>query len=355
MRRVIGFCICLIPLFIWLQARLFNADVSLPVNSNIIIFALINLNVILIIIVVYLVLRNLAELLFERKLNILGSRLRTKLVVSFLSLSLIPAVLLFVIALQFISSSVEYWFNFRIEDSLNQSLQLARDQISHTREQAAIAGERVDTRLSELWPSRPDSRQLAATLADSLTLAPPGIPAALTLISTLDGTELMETTTDFQGVLVPDIPAATVQQVKNENSIKSLLQDSNRGELIRDVRKLSSQQTIAPPFILITTLLIEQDKLEKMAQISEGIESYRQLKLLKGPFKFWLLLVLLLVTLLIFFAAIWFGLRISRSITEPVDNLVAATRRISEGDFNFTMKPPLPKMKSASSSPHSTR
>jgi two-component system nitrogen regulation sensor histidine kinase NtrY len=338
-RRVIGFCICLIPLFIWLQARLFNADVSLPVNSNIIIFALINLNVILIIIVVYLVLRNLAELLFERKLNILGSRLRTKLVVSFLSLSLIPAVLLFVIALQFISSSVEYWFNFRIEDSLNQSLQLARDQISHTREQAAIAGERVDTRLSELWPSRPDSRQLAATLADSLTLAPPGIPAALTLISTLDGTELMETTTDFQGVLVPDIPAATVQQVKNENSIKSLLQDSNRGELIRDVRKLSSQQTIAPPFILITTLLIEQDKLEKMAQISEGIESYRQLKLLKGPFKFWLLLVLLLVTLLIFFAAIWFGLRISRSITEPVDNLVAATRRISEGDFNFTMKP----------------
>ena len=116
-RWVIFFCLCLIPLFGWFQGKLFEQNLELPVNSNIVIFALININVILLLIVLFLILRNLAELLFERKLNILGSRLRTKLVISFLSLSLIPTILLFFVALQFVSSSVEYWFNASIEDS----------------------------------------------------------------------------------------------------------------------------------------------------------------------------------------------------------------------------------------------
>ncbi|MBT8359599.1 MAG: hypothetical protein KJO32_01500, partial [Deltaproteobacteria bacterium] len=42
-RRVILFCLCLIPLFTWLQGRLFDQSLDLPVNSNILIFALINL------------------------------------------------------------------------------------------------------------------------------------------------------------------------------------------------------------------------------------------------------------------------------------------------------------------------
>jgi two-component system nitrogen regulation sensor histidine kinase NtrY len=88
----------------------------------------------------------------------------------------------------------------------------------------------------------------------------------------------------------------------------------------------------------VTTLLIDRDKLDRLTTISSGIEGYRQLKYLKGPFKFWLLLILLIVTLLIIFAAIWFGLRIARSITEPVDRLVAATNRVSEGDFDFVME-----------------
>ena len=55
--RVIIFCICLIPLFIWLQGKLFEKDVQLPVDSNIAIFAVIVLNVILELVVLFLVLR----------------------------------------------------------------------------------------------------------------------------------------------------------------------------------------------------------------------------------------------------------------------------------------------------------
>jgi two-component system nitrogen regulation sensor histidine kinase NtrY len=51
-----------------------------------------------------------------------------------------------------------------------------------------------------------------------------------------------------------------------------------------------------------------------------------------------LIIILLIVTLLIIFAAIWFGLYISRGITDPLEKLVLATRRVADGDLEFVME-----------------
>ena len=47
---------------------------------------------------------------------------------------------------------------------------------------------------------------------------------------------------------------------------------------------------------------------------------------------------MLIVTLLIIFSAIWFGFYISKGITEPVDKLALATKRIAEGDLEFSIE-----------------
>jgi two-component system nitrogen regulation sensor histidine kinase NtrY len=334
-RRIILFCICLIPFFTWLQGALFRQDFQLPVSSTIVIFALININVILILVVLFLILRYLAELIFERKMNIMGSRLRTKLVVSFLSLSLIPTILLFFVALQFISSSVDYWFSSSIEDSLQESLTLARNQIQESQAQARITGNAVALRLA-------DNGAVAGAADDSLTLSsllsltPAAMPTALTLLHDSPSAEQSVSSRELEGVVLPKIPVDTVQQVKASQAETTIIQETDRGDLIRHVRPVDLPQ--GGRGLLVTTLLIDRDKLDRLTTISSGIEGYRQLKYLKGPFKFWLLLILLIVTLLIVFAAIWFGLRIARSITEPVDRLVAATNRVSEGDFDFVME-----------------
>ncbi|MBV5268160.1 MAG: hypothetical protein JZU67_06615, partial [Burkholderiaceae bacterium] len=93
-RLVILFCLGLLPLFAWLEKNLFSSDVILPINSNLLLFGIINLNVLLVLLIFFLVLRNLAELLFESRQNFLGFKLKTKLVTSFICLSLIPALLL---------------------------------------------------------------------------------------------------------------------------------------------------------------------------------------------------------------------------------------------------------------------
>jgi two-component system nitrogen regulation sensor histidine kinase NtrY len=337
-RRIILFCLCLIPLFTWLQGRLFEQDIQLPVNSNILIFALININVILILIVLFLILRYLAELVFERKLNILGSRLRTKLVVSFLSLSLIPTILLFFVSLQFISSSVDYWFNTSIEESLHESLGLAQSLIQETKDQAGITGDFVAAGVAAEPVEDPTKDTVAALLQRTLARSPATIPTVLTIILDKENIEESVTSDLLETVLLPKIPIDLLQKVKLDNSRETIIQETNLGDLVRNIRQIRISPDPGGEGILVTSLLISQEKLERMTRISSGIEGYRQLKYLKGPFKFWMLLILLIVTLLIIFAAIWFGLRIARGITEPVDNLAAATQRISEGDFDFEME-----------------
>ena len=336
--RVIVFCLCLIPLFIWFQGKLFEKDIQLPVNSNIVIFALINLNVILVLVVLFLVLRYLAELIFERKSNVMGSKLRTKLVVSFLSLSLLPTILLFFVALQFISSSVDYWFNSSIEQSLEESLDLARSVIADTHTQAASSSERIAKKMNGSKVESLSKETLTHLLNQMLYLTPASTPSMLTLRVDQADLEVSVATRGLRAIAPPKIPVKTLQQVRSGEGAESLIQMTERGELVRHVRTI----TLGPPpgqrSILITSLLIDQGKLDRMTRISSGIDDYRQLILLKDPFKFWLLLILLIVTLLIVFAAIWFGMRIARTITEPVDRLAAATKRISEGDFEFSME-----------------
>jgi two-component system nitrogen regulation sensor histidine kinase NtrY len=75
---------------------------------------------------IFLVFRNIVKLLYDRKRKVMGAKLRTKLVVAFASLSLIPTILLFFFSVQFITSSVAFWFNVPVEHSLEKSLDVGK-------------------------------------------------------------------------------------------------------------------------------------------------------------------------------------------------------------------------------------
>ena len=143
-RVVIVFCLCLFLVLSLLEKQVFQlGTVPFPISGNVLVFALINTNVILLLLMVFLTMRNLAELVFDRRQQLIGATLRTKLVISFVSLSLIPTTLLFFIALQFVSSSMDYWFNSNVEESLEESLTIAKDVYQDARLQLVRQGGKV--------------------------------------------------------------------------------------------------------------------------------------------------------------------------------------------------------------------
>ena len=123
---IMGIVSILILLLTTLEMKFPQVVGRIPVANNIIIFSLININIILILLLIFLVIRNLVKLIFERKRKVLGAKLRTKLVVAFVSLSLVPTILLFLVAAGFITNSVEHWFSAQVEQSLQGSLEVAQ-------------------------------------------------------------------------------------------------------------------------------------------------------------------------------------------------------------------------------------
>ena len=336
-RYAIIICLILIPILTYLETVVFQiGEVTFPVSGNVLVFSLINVNIILLLLMVFLVLRNLLRLIFEQRQTALGKSLRTRLVISFISLSLIPTILLFFIALQFVSTSMDYWFNSNVEASLDVSLKVAQDIYQGSKDQAVATG---NTLAEELVTEQ------------ALLLSPKGTESLLQnqlTLRNLDGLTFLsdqrQIVADVQSdninyLSLPEIPAELLRLALSGETNRTSIQPVPTGEIIRSLTPVYFEEgPESIPYILVTTIYISQDQLQRMTIISKGIEGYRQLMLLKNPLKTSLLVMLLIVTLLIIFSSIWFGFYIAQGLTGPIDKLATATRRVAEGELDFVLE-----------------
>src|SRR3990170_811620 len=149
---IIGIISILIIIFTTIEMKFPQIGGKIPVANNIIIFTLININIILILLLIFLVIRNLVKLIFERKRKVLGAKLRTKLVVAFVTLSLVPTVLLFFVAVGFITNSVEHWFKAQVEQSLQGSLEVAQSYHRDFSTQMVSSAQQISKHFSRQGP-----------------------------------------------------------------------------------------------------------------------------------------------------------------------------------------------------------
>src|ERR671934_1864760 len=116
---------------------------ELPVASNIVIFALFNLNLVVFLLLLLLLFRNLVKLGFERRQKVIGARFKAKLVLAFLSLAVAPAILIFIIASNFINKSIEGWFKPQVERPLDQALSVAQTYYANLERTALRHGQHI--------------------------------------------------------------------------------------------------------------------------------------------------------------------------------------------------------------------
>jgi two-component system, NtrC family, nitrogen regulation sensor histidine kinase NtrY len=335
-RAVILICLILIPLLTYLETRVFDlGPVEFPVSGNVLVYLLININLLLLLLMVFLVLRNLVQLVFERRQRFLGTKLRTKLVISFVSLSLIPTGLLFFISLQFVSTSMDYWFNINVEKSLVESLDIGKNIYQENRSRVSRLGRTLADRL-EADQFRPSAGVVDGRLTEILAAQD---LAGLEFISAQRQVVASSFSPALQAEEVPEVPAELLRRCLEGERDLVAIQEVAAGELVRGltpVRLVTSDSRVAE--VMITSLLIPKERLARMEAISQGLEGYRQLVIMKAPIKTSLLIMLLIVTLLIVFCAIWFGFYVAGGLTGPIRQLGEATRRVAEGKLDFVLE-----------------
>lgn len=333
---IIAVCLMIMMGLTFLETKVLElGTVDFPVSGNVLVYVLINFNVLLLLLTVFLVLRNLVQLVFDRKRKILGARLRTKLVISFMSMALIPTSILFFLALQFVSTSMDYWFNINVEQALEESLDIARNVYQEERHVAARLGRNIALQLESKRYRQLTDTSLDIFLYDIVESR--GL-ASLALLSEYREVKVIALAEDMQAGDMPPIPESLIRKgLKGEKQL-DIIQKINLGELVRNVTLVRLGREKQEPHVLVTSLLIPQEKIDQLHKISAGLEGYRQLILLQQPIKTSLLVILLIVTLLVMFSAIWFGFYVAAGLTTPIGKLADATLRVADGELDFVIE-----------------
>src|SRR4051812_26550721 len=150
-----------------LETRLFDLSETLSKNQDffttVVYFGLINFNVILILVLSFLLFRNVAKLVVERRRGVFGSNLRAKLVATLMFFALAPTILFFYVTARFIITSFDEWFSDKVRATMHETREASekvyRQDQRRLESLARIALQRLRTTLPE-DPLLPDQRLL---------------------------------------------------------------------------------------------------------------------------------------------------------------------------------------------------
>ena len=317
--------------FTLIASQIFNKD-ALPLSANIFVYGISSINVILILLLLFLIIRNVVKLFYEHRRGVIGSKLRTKLVATFVGLSLVPTILLFLFAINFLSYGIESWFNLKIGDALNKSLEVAQVYYQQMEEQAKF-----------------NARQMSADITKNRLYEKERVEYLKSFISERQKNSkigMVETYFDaqkekmvFADVEHPELIPVTLAPEMIEDIYsgkeKSTIQATNIGDAVVGIVPVFS---FAVPSEVIgrisVSYVVPKGFVDKLRSIADASGQYGRIKLLKNPIKSNYMITLSIVTLVIIFLATWFGLTLAKEITVPIQDLVLATNRITQGDLD---------------------
>lgn len=317
-----------------IETYLVDLGLDLPVANSILIFALININVLLIFLLIILVGRNLVKLILDRRARVLGSRLRTRMVVYFIALTLAPAGALFFVTVQFIGTTLGFWFDIQLDKPLQESLHVGQ-LYYRTSTQTAVslaraAAERIEgERLLE--PGR--GERLKAFLEEKRN------EYGLARLIIVDrGLSPLAEAVDPQnpGASSGEPPPAMIEEALAKAEPRSEITATGQGDFVSAVVPLNDPtgppgQTVVGGLIL--TRVTPEGLIDKLEAIANGLKEYHQLKALGGPIKASHYITLTLAAVLLIFGALWLGFQLARGITGPLKELFEGTQRLAAGDY----------------------
>jgi len=318
-----------------------DSGVDAPISNDIAVALVLNLNLILLVVMVLLVVRNIVKLYFERRGGIAGSRFQTKLVIAFLAMTLIPSALMFAVASELISDTVDKWINSQIEQTLQESLQVAeslyRDSENKTTARAMYISRLVEKRA---LVGKRQRRKLSAILKQK--------------ISEYDVDMIQVYNADFELISqAVKYPSSGVISF-NLKAHSEMLAKAALGEAVSKVEErgennLAISVMPTPPNlksgevkgVVVVIKLVSQELIEKVHSIVNAFQDYKQLTLKKEIIKASYQVTLTLVTLVVVFSAIWFGFYIAKGITVPLKKLSEATESVAKGNLDVRVDIPV--------------
>jgi two-component system, NtrC family, nitrogen regulation sensor histidine kinase NtrY len=268
--------------------------------------------------------RNMLKLFAERRIGVLGSRFRTRMVLGALGLSFLPTIFLFLFSYVLMNRTIDKWFSRPVEE-LKQDTAQAAELLS----QYAAANAKAEA--VSLAANAEIQRALEtgdSTLATKeLRRHAPSLQGGFVLLLKNDQPVYSLSAPPRFEERVPDLIKAAVAHDGHPAAV-----ELNGTEFLTGLGRLPGNQAV------LVSLPLPGQLSRTLANIEANQQRYYELSQQRRSVRRLFMQLLLLITVLVLFASTWLSMFIARLVTKPVSALAEATKEISEGHLDYRVQ-----------------
>lgn len=312
----------LLAFSIGIEVYIFRSGQNLPSSYVLFFIGLVNINLILVLLLLFLIFRNVVKVFIERRGKVFGSSLKSKLMISFVSFSVIPTLLVFTISVFYLNSSFEKWFSQRMLSVLRN------------------ASEVIDTFISNEKKRGYEYSRLASREILKLKVSPR--QAYIDKLRTQYKLDAIEYYDDYvsgrivsqdEGLNSDLVPALNIEFLQkgisnhDEASTIQIFGDYNLLRVMVPVQRKNSSG------VVVVTKFLNLSPGSKFDDIVGAYQEFHNNSLVEYPLRSIYFIMLIVMTLVIIFAAVWFGFYLARQLSIPLVQLGRATKRVATGDY----------------------
>jgi len=269
--------------------------------------------------------------------GLFGSRLMSKLVLVFALIGILPGSVIYLVSVQFVSRSIESWFNVKVESALESGLNLGRSALDSSLQDLKVKSRTLASELSEMsdvdimnqLPKLLENSSLSEALvvtsngnliasSGNLTNLLPDLPTPSMLVRarTAEGYGAIEGETDANDKNAERTPALRLRVVIAIRGDGSLLTLRSQTRYLQIIQPVSAQ----------------------LAANAEALRSaygeYQERALARSGLKRFYLVTLTLTLLLTIFAAMASAFFLATDLAKPLLLLAEGTKAVAEGDLS---------------------
>ena len=278
-----------------------------------------------------LIILNLKRLIRQLRNRVIGSRMTVRIVLLFSLLSVTPVLIVYYFSLDFLHRGIDSWFDLKVENALDDSLELSRLALDVRMRELLNTTEKIAEEISDI------DRDELPFYIDQIRER---ISANELTLLTRKGVIVVSSSSDTKS-LVPDIPEETIllQLIQNKSYI-GLDLIKNKGLLIRSISNIPTLGINDNEKIIQALFPISERMNQLAANVQTSFIEYKELSYLREQLKFSFIIILTLVLLFSVFCAVWAAFYSARTLSAPIKNLAEGTRAIAKGDYNTKL--PIP-------------
>lgn len=257
------------------------------------------------------------------KRKVFGAKLTLRLVTFFTLIAVVPGILVYAVSVQFLSKSIESWFDVRVEKALESGLNLGRNGLDNSLKELTKKTQFIALLLSEKAPERYQSALEQLIDEGAAQEAALFTPKGKLIAYAASGSALL-----------PDVPDSTMLAlVKNKGEHAIIDNSTQKGLTLRSMVWVDSALVTGQSYVLQFVQPVPKQVEADAESVQTVYREYQELTLSRLGLKRLYAITLTLSLLVVLLTAVSAALFISERFGSSLEALAEGTRSVAQGDF----------------------